>query len=101
MRWSSLSHVAHGHAGTIARARDCEGRRGDCVGDHQRAEQSAHEVVLVLRMSFIDGLSQNEIAEVLGLPLEIVKFRMRLAFEKLCGTTDSQSYAKDEPAAKH
>lgn len=37
----------------------------------------------VIRLSFIDGLSQREIAAKLNLPIGTVKSRMRLAFEKL------------------
>lgn len=37
----------------------------------------------VIELSFIDGLSQSEIARKLSLPLGTVKSRMRLAFEKL------------------
>jgi RNA polymerase sigma-70 factor (ECF subfamily) len=43
----------------------------------------------VVRMSFIDGLSQSEIAEQLRLPLGTVKSRMRLAFDKLRGAVES------------
>jgi len=43
----------------------------------------------VVRLSFIEGLSQNEIAERLNLPLGTVKSRMRLAFEKLRGSVES------------
>jgi RNA polymerase sigma-70 factor (ECF subfamily) len=37
----------------------------------------------VVRMSFVDDLSQSDIAEKLGLPLGTVKSRMRLAYNKL------------------
>ena len=37
----------------------------------------------VIQLSFVDGLSQSEIAEKLDLPLGTVKSRMRLAFERL------------------
>ena len=37
----------------------------------------------VIELSFIDGLSQSEIARKLDVPLGTVKSRMRLAFEKL------------------
>lgn len=42
--------------------------------------EDQHEVVM---LSYIDGLSHNEIAERLGLPLGTVKSRMRLAYQKL------------------
>lgn len=37
----------------------------------------------VLRLAFVEDLSQSEIAEQLGLPLGTVKSRMRLAYRKL------------------
>ena len=37
----------------------------------------------VIQLSFVDGLSQSEIAAKLALPLGTVKSRMRLAFDKL------------------
>ncbi len=37
----------------------------------------------VVRLSFIEGLSHNEIAGALGAPLGTVKSRMRLAYEKI------------------
>ena len=37
----------------------------------------------VLRLAFVDDLSQREIADQLGLPLGTVKSRMRLAYRKL------------------
>ncbi len=44
----------------------------------------------VLRLSYFDGLSHSEIAEVIGIPLGTVKGRMRLALERLRSV--SQSY---------
>jgi RNA polymerase sigma-70 factor (ECF subfamily) len=41
------------------------------------------EQLEVIQLSFIDGLSQSEIAGRLKLPLGTVKSRMRLAFDKL------------------
>ena len=41
------------------------------------------EQLQVIQLSFVDGLSQSEIAAKLDLPLGTVKSRMRLAFEKL------------------
>jgi RNA polymerase sigma-70 factor, ECF subfamily len=41
------------------------------------------EQLQVIQLSFVDGLSQHEIAAKLDLPLGTVKSRMRLAFEKL------------------
>lgn len=49
------------------------------------------EQLEVIRLSFVDGLSQNEIAKRLGVPLGTVKSRMRLAYGKLrsCAQGDS------------
>lgn len=44
-----------------------------------------HEVIT---LAFVDGLSHNEIAERLGLPLGTVKSRMRLAYQKMRGTVE-------------
>lgn len=41
------------------------------------------EQLQIVKLSYIDGLSQNEIAAELKLPLGTVKSRMRLAFDKL------------------
>jgi RNA polymerase sigma-70 factor (ECF subfamily) len=41
------------------------------------------EQLQVIQLSFVDGLSQSEIATRLDLPLGTVKSRMRLAFQKL------------------
>lgn len=41
------------------------------------------EQLQVIQLSFVDGLSQSEIAARLDLPLGTVKSRMRLAFDKL------------------
>lgn len=41
------------------------------------------EQLEVIQLSFIDGLTQNEIAKKLDIPLGTVKSRMRLAFGKL------------------
>jgi len=46
------------------------------------------EQLQIIRLSFVDGLTQSEIAARLSLPLGTVKSRMRLAFEKLCFTTE-------------
>ena len=41
------------------------------------------EQLQVIQLSLVDGLTQNQIAAKLDLPLGTVKSRMRLAFEKL------------------
>jgi RNA polymerase sigma-70 factor (ECF subfamily) len=42
----------------------------------------------IIKLSFIEGLSQSEISEKLNLPLGTVKSRMRLAYEKLRGAVE-------------
>lgn len=49
------------------------------------------EQLQIVKLSYIDGLSQNEIAEALKLPLGTVKSRMRLAFDKLRGAVESEA----------
>lgn len=46
------------------------------------------EQLEVVSLAFVDGLSHNEIAERLGLPLGTVKSRMRLAYQKMRGTVE-------------
>lgn len=58
-----------------------------CDSGHRDIERALRslppEQLQVVQLSFIDGLSQSEIAERLDLPLGTVKSRMRLAFGKL------------------
>jgi RNA polymerase sigma-70 factor (ECF subfamily) len=49
------------------------------------------EQLQIIQLSFVDGLSQSEIAERLALPLGTVKSRMRLAFEKLRFATERET----------
>jgi RNA polymerase sigma-70 factor (ECF subfamily) len=49
------------------------------------------EQLQIVKLSFIDGLSQNEIAAELKLPLGTVKSRMRLAFDKLRGAVEIEA----------
>jgi RNA polymerase sigma-70 factor (ECF subfamily) len=44
----------------------------------------------IIELSYIHGLSQSEIAERLHVPLGTVKSRMRLAFEKLRCSVESE-----------
>ncbi len=46
------------------------------------------EQLQIIKLSFVDGLSQSEIASRLKLPLGTVKSRMRLAFDKLRGSAE-------------
>lgn len=45
----------------------------------------------VVTLAFVDGLSHNEIAEKLGVPLGTVKSRMRLAYQKMRGNVEDLS----------
>jgi len=49
------------------------------------------EQLAVLRLSYFDGLSHAEIAEVIGIPLGTVKGRVRLALERLRTLTDTHN----------
>ena len=55
------------------------------------------EQLQVIQLSFIDGLSQSEIAARLDLPLGTVKSRFRLAYEKLRRATEGDDAATSEP----
>ena len=57
---------------------------GVLIGDIETAlGRLPPEQLQVIQLSFIDGLTQSEIAARLKLPLGTVKSRMRLAFDKL------------------
>jgi|EndMetStandDraft_9_1072997.scaffolds.fasta_scaffold52533_2 RNA polymerase sigma-70 factor, ECF subfamily len=70
---------------------------GLCPWDQHRGEiENAlgglpAEQLQVIQLSFVDGLSQSEIAAKLDLPLGTVKSRMRLAFQKLRCAVESGS----------
>jgi RNA polymerase sigma-70 factor (ECF subfamily) len=62
----------------------------DLVGASDQSQRIAEamadlpdEQLEVLRLSFFDGLSHSEIAEVIGIPLGTVKGRMRLALDRM------------------
>jgi RNA polymerase sigma-70 factor (ECF subfamily) len=46
-------------------------------------DQLPFEQLQIMELSFVEGLTQSEIAAKLSLPLDTVKFRMRGAFENL------------------
>lgn len=48
------------------------------------------EQMQVIQLSFVDGLSQNDIAAKLDLPLGTVKSRMRLAFNRLRDSAENR-----------
>ena len=54
------------------------------------------EQLAVLRLSYFDGLSHSEIAEVIGIPLGTVKGRMRLALERLRSLSDTYDLQTDQ-----
>ncbi len=61
--------------------------------ESQRVAEAMAELpedqLAVLRLSYFDGLSHSEIAEVIGIPLGTVKGRMRLALERLRSLSDT------------
>jgi len=63
--------------------------------DRQQITQALNELpaeqLEVIRLSLINGLSQTEIAERLGLPIGTVKSRMRLAVEKMRGSVEGKA----------
>lgn len=64
------------------------------VGERSDIESALNglpaEQLKVIQLSFVDGLSQGEIAEKLALPIGTVKSRMRLAFKKLRSATERE-----------
>jgi RNA polymerase sigma-70 factor, ECF subfamily len=61
-------------------------------GEMERALASLpREQLEVIQLSFIDGLSQTEIAEKLDIPLGTVKSRIRLGVQKLRGCVEGGS----------
>lgn len=65
------------------------------MGERSDIESALHglpaEQLDVIQLSFIDGLSQGEIAEKLAIPLGTVKSRMRLAFKRLRSTAERKA----------
>lgn len=49
-------------------------------------EQLPQDQLQVIKLSYMEGLSQSEIADKLSLPLGTVKSRMRLAYQRLRGS---------------
>lgn len=67
----------------------------DVLGEKERAERIRvaladlpEDQLVVVTLSFVDGLSHSEIAEQLGIPLGTVKSRMRLAYQKIRPTVE-------------
>ena len=67
--------------------------RVTAADESQRVAEAMAELpddqLAVLRLSYFDGLSHSEIAEVIGIPLGTVKGRMRLALERLRSLSDT------------
>jgi RNA polymerase sigma-70 factor (ECF subfamily) len=60
---------------------------GDCVDQYVATLPDSYKVVLLLHDA--DGLTDNEIADLLNLPLTTVKMRLHRARERLRGTLES------------
>jgi len=74
----------------------------DLIADADESQRVAEamaelpeEQLAVLRLSYFDGLSHSEIAEVIGIPLGTVKGRMRLALERLRSLSDTYDLQTD------
>ena len=74
----------------------------DLIADADESQRVAEamaelpeEQLAVLRLSYFDGLSHSEIAEVIGIPLGTVKGRMRLALERLRSLSDTSDLQTD------
>ena len=75
----------------------------DLIADADESQRVAEamaelpeEQLAVLRLSYFDGLSHSEIAEVIGIPLGTVKGRMRLALERLRSLSDTYDLQMDQ-----
>lgn len=74
--------------GEAGETQSWEGERSDIASALDRLPP---EQLQVIQLSFVEGLSQSEIATKLALPLGTVKSRMRLAFDKLRFSTEGES----------
>ncbi len=77
--YADLETIERLHSGAV----DVQPWAGESRDIESAFEKLPPEQSEVIQLSFIDGLSQAEIAERLALPLGTVKSRMRLAFQKL------------------
>lgn len=85
--YADLETIERLHGGAID-VQPWVGERSDIESALDRLPAEQLEVI---QFSFIDGLSQGEIAEKLALPIGTVKSRMRLAFKKLRSATDREA----------
>lgn len=68
---------------------------GDCVDQHVAALPDPYKIILLLHDA--EGLSDNEIADLLALPLTTVKMRLHRAREKLRKALESAcQFGRDE-----
>ena len=66
-------------------------RQQERIGVDQALSVLPHEQFQIIHLSFMEGLTQSEIAKRLDLPLGTVKSRMRLAFGKLRSSVEGTS----------
>lgn len=86
--WDQLRHDLATVQDTYAVADATVSRQQDRLQVANALSGLPMEQLQIVKLSFIDGLSQNEIAAELKLPLGTVKSRMRLAFDKLRGAVE-------------
>jgi RNA polymerase sigma-70 factor (ECF subfamily) len=82
--YADLETIERLHGGAV----DVQPWAGESRDIESAFEKLPPEQSEIIQLSFIDGLSQAEIAERLALPLGTVKSRMRLAFQKLRPATE-------------
>jgi RNA polymerase sigma-70 factor, ECF subfamily len=66
-------------------------REQERIGVDQALAELPREQQQIIQLSFMEGLTQSEIAKRLDLPLGTVKSRMRLAFGKLRSSVEGSS----------
>jgi RNA polymerase sigma-70 factor (ECF subfamily) len=66
-------------------------RQQERIGVDQALAVLPQEQFQIIHLSFMEGLTQSEIAKRLDLPLGTVKSRMRLAFDKLRSSVEGTS----------
>jgi RNA polymerase sigma-70 factor (ECF subfamily) len=70
---------------------DSHAREQERIGVDQALAALPSEQLQIIQLTFVEGLTQNEIAQKLGLPLGTVKSRTRLAFGKLRSSVEGSS----------
>ena len=74
----------------VGEAGSNEGKLGDRYDVETVLQELPPEQLQIVVLSFVEGLSQKEIAQKLEIPLGTVKSRMRLAFGKLASRAGSE-----------